>query len=314
MAKKKKDSIEYRYYEIGQDECVLALFGESWIRDYGHDVDGFHFHNLMEVGVCHEGRGDMSYEEGNVPYAPGTITVIPRNLPHVTISEAGKKSFWEYIFFDPAMVAQSIYPDDKVFRRQLVSRLEKKHLTLSKERCPQLFQMMSLLIYEMAHKQKHYKRVTKGLAEAFLMELYRLCVQEKNERWNIEIFKNGGVQIREALEYVGKNYMDAALRIETLAGHCGLSETHFRRVFKEQTHMTPSEYVNLVRIQHACELMRKSSMAMDEVSGSVGFESTSSFTRNFKKLLNITPYQWKKHPENYQSKILEYNVSVLKGW
>ena len=85
MAKKKKDSIEYRYYEIGQDECVLALFGESWIRDYGHDVDGFHFHNLMEVGVCHEGRGDMSYEEGNVPYAPGTITVIPRNLPHVTI-------------------------------------------------------------------------------------------------------------------------------------------------------------------------------------------------------------------------------------
>ena len=32
MAKKKKDSIEYRYYEIGQDEYVLALFGESWIR------------------------------------------------------------------------------------------------------------------------------------------------------------------------------------------------------------------------------------------------------------------------------------------
>ena len=78
--------------------------------------------------------------------------------------------------------------------------------------------------------------------------------------------------------------------------------------------MTPSEYVNLVRIQHACELMRKSSMATDEVSGSVGFESTSSFTRNFKKLLNITPKKKKKHPENYQSKILEYNVSVLKGW
>ena len=49
MAKKKKDSIEYRYYEIGQDEYVLALFGESWIRDYGRDVDGFHFHNLMSL-------------------------------------------------------------------------------------------------------------------------------------------------------------------------------------------------------------------------------------------------------------------------
>ena len=59
MAKKKKDSIEYRYYEIGQDEYVLALFGESWIRDYGRDVDGFHFHNLMEIGVCHEGHGEI---------------------------------------------------------------------------------------------------------------------------------------------------------------------------------------------------------------------------------------------------------------
>ena len=91
--------------------------------------------------------------------------------------------------------------------------------------------------------------------------------------------------------------MDSGLRVEMLAERCGLSETHFRRVFKEQTNMTPSEYVNLVRIQRACELMRKSNLAMDEVSGSVGFESTTSFNRNFKKLLNSTPYQWKKHPE-----------------
>ena len=39
MAKKKKDSIEYRYYEIGQDEYVLALFGESWVRDYGDSAE-----------------------------------------------------------------------------------------------------------------------------------------------------------------------------------------------------------------------------------------------------------------------------------
>lgn len=314
MAKKKKDSIEYRYYEIGQDEYVLALFGESWIRDYGRDVDGFHFHNLMEIGVCHEGHGDMGFEEGMIAYRPGTITVIPQNMPHTTISEEGKKSFWEYLFFDPALLVKEIYRDDETFQRQVLMQLGKTHLILSQESCPQLSQMIGLLIYEMAHKEKHYKRVTKSLAEALVMELYRLCTKEKSGQHTIEISKNGGVQLKEALDYINKNYMDSSLRIETLARLCGLSETHFRRVFKEQIHMTPSEYVNLVRIQHACELMRKSNMAMDEVSGSVGFESTTSFNRNFKKLLNITPYQWKKHPENYEGKILEYNVSVLKGW
>lgn len=314
MAKKKKDSIEYRYYEIGQDEYVLALFGESWIRDYGRDVDGFHFHNLMEIGICHEGRGDMGYEEGMISYRPGTITVIPQSIPHVTISEEGKKSFWEYLYLDPAMLVREIYSDDELFQQQVINRLNKTYLMLSQESCPQLFQMISLLIYEMEHKEKHYKRVTKRLAETLVLELYRLFSREKSEQRTIEISKNGGVQLREALDYVYKNYMDSSLRIETLARLCGLSETHFRRVFKEQVHMTPSEYVNLVRIQRACELMRKSDMAMDAVSGSVGFESTTSFNRNFKKFLNITPYQWKMHPENYQGKTLEYNISVLKGW
>lgn len=314
MAKKKKDSIEYRYYEIGQDEYVLALFGESWIRDYGRDVDGLHFHNLMEIGVCREGHGEMGYEEGRSPYHPGTITVIPKNVPHVTISEEGKKSFWEYLFLDPARLAREVYPDDEVFQRQVVTQLNKTHLTFRKDGCQQFFQLIGLLIYEMSHKEKHYKRVTKGLSEALLMELYRLCTQEKSEQGMRAISHGNLVLLNDALDYINKNYMDSGLRIETLAERCGLSETHFRRVFKEQTHMTPGEYVNLVRIQRACELMRKSNLAMDEVSGRVGFESTTSFTRNFKKLLDITPYQWKKHPENYEGKILEYNVSVLKGW
>ena len=314
MAKKKKDSIESRYYEIGQDEYVLALFGESWVRDYGRDVDGFHFHNLMEIGICHEGHGEMSYEEGKITYRPGTITIIPQNIPHTTISEEGKKSFWEYLFLDPAQLVREVYPDDKVFQQRVVSQLNKTHLTFSKDDCQQLYQMIGLLIYEMAHKEKHYKRVTKGLSEALIMELYRLCMQEKSDKNLRAISRSNLLLINDALDYINGNYMDSGLRIEMLAERCSLSETHFRRVFKEQTNMTPGEYVNLVRIQHACEIMRKSSMSMDEVSNSVGFESTTSFTRNFKKLLNITPYQWKKHPENYEGKIREYNVSVLKGW
>lgn len=314
MAKKKKDSIEYRYYEIGQDEYVLALFGESWVRDYGRDVDGFHFHNLMEIGVCHEGHGEMGYEEGQEAYHPGTITIIPKNIPHTTISEEGKKSFWEYLFFDPAQIVRAVYPDDEVFCRQVLEQLDRTHLTLTQDGCRQLSQLVELLIYEMEHKEKHYKRVTKGLMEALVMEIYRLCTSEKSTQRTTAVSRGTLILLREALDYIGNNYMDPGLRIEQLAQLCGLSETHFRRIFKEQMNVAPSEYINLVRIQQACELMRKSHMAMGEVSDSVGFESTTSFTRNFKKFLNITPYQWKKHPENYEGKILDYNVSVLRGW
>ena len=37
MGKKKKDTMELRFYEVPQGEYVLALLGDNWIRDYGHD-------------------------------------------------------------------------------------------------------------------------------------------------------------------------------------------------------------------------------------------------------------------------------------
>ncbi len=43
MAARKKQEIEFRYYEIPQNEPCMALLGEAWIRPYG--MDSLHFHN-----------------------------------------------------------------------------------------------------------------------------------------------------------------------------------------------------------------------------------------------------------------------------
>ena len=61
MGKKKKDTIELRFYEIPQNEYVLALLGENWIRDYGHDEVHLHFHNLMEIGVCRNAQDERTF-------------------------------------------------------------------------------------------------------------------------------------------------------------------------------------------------------------------------------------------------------------
>ena len=167
---------------------------------------------------------------------------------------------------------REVYPDDEVFCRQVLEQLDKTYLMLTQDGCRQLSQLIELLIYEMEHKEKHYKRVTKGLMEALVMEIYRLCTSEKSTQRTTAVSRGTLILLREALDYIGDNYMDPGLRIEQLAQLCGLSETHFRRIFKEQMHITPNKYINLVRIQQACELMRKSHMSMGEISDNVGFE------------------------------------------
>ncbi|MBQ8030242.1 MAG: AraC family transcriptional regulator, partial [Butyrivibrio sp.] len=102
--------------------------------------------------------------------------------------------------------------------------------------------------------------------------------------------------------------------IAELALSCSMSETHFRRVFEDVINMSPIDYLNLVRIQNACRIMNTTEHSMEVVASECGFTNFSTFNRNFRKFLNTSPYQWKKNRENYESKLLNYNISAIRGW
>ena len=95
MAKKKKRPAEFRFYELPQDEPVLALMGSKWIQVYGENIDNQHFHNLLEIGFCHYGEGDLVLEEDFYRFEPSMISCIPANFRHVTRSDTGVPAFWE---------------------------------------------------------------------------------------------------------------------------------------------------------------------------------------------------------------------------
>ena len=70
----------------------------------------------------------------------------------------------------------------------------------------------------------------------------------------------------------------------------------------------------MIRVIHACELMRSCNEPMTAVAVKSGFQTVSTLDRNFRNVLGVTPYQWKKDPKNYESRPLEVNVAIRKGW
>ncbi|MCD8156174.1 MAG: helix-turn-helix transcriptional regulator, partial [Clostridiales bacterium] len=99
-----------------------------------------------------------------------------------------------------------------------------------------------------------------------------------------------------------------------LAEVCHVSESHLRRLFEENIGMTPVDYLNHVRIQKACELIRKTGHSMEEIAIKVGFTTTSTFNRNFKRITGTSPYQWKRQPDNFESRLADCDIMVEKGW
>ena len=66
--------------------------------------------------------------------------------------------------------------------------------------------------------------------------------------------------------------------------------------FKKKTGYALFEYINEVRIQKACDILRYSDRTVLEVAYEVGFNSISLFNRTFKKLRGTTPREYRKTP------------------
>lgn len=310
MAKKKKDTVEFRFYEIPQGDAALVLCGESWIRVYGHEEFHLHFHNLMEIGICRYGEGDLYLNEDVYRYSDGMITMIPENYPHVTISDGEDMNYWEYIFIDPKSVVDKLFPDNPIYQKEIIDTLNRAPMITERDEI--LTQFIERVIEETKSKQPFHRKMIEEYVSMLILELMR---REKHLMVESETKVKGSnmAQIAAALDFVNKNF-EQPIRVKELADICSMSETHFRRIFEEYINMSPMDYVNLIRIQKACELMKKTNDSMDLVACKCGFTTTSTFNRNFKKFLETSPYQWKINPKNYESKLLNFRISALKGW
>ena len=77
----------------------------------------------------------------------------------------------------------------------------------------------------------------------------------------------------------------------------GISESHFRRVFKIETGIKPMEYLNKYRIEVAKRLLQSGDYRIQDVYEMVGFTTSQYFSTVFKKYTGISPGQFQQTEE-----------------
>ncbi len=308
MAKRRKKPAEFRFYELAEDEPVLALLGTKWKQVYGTDVDNQHFHNLLEIGCCHYGTGDLVIEDDSYRFGENMVSCIPANFLHVTKSDDDVEAYWEYLYINPSDILKASNRTQQEIN-EVLEAVNQKAFFVNGEENPILFTLVSAIIEEMRRNEEYQRECVRGMVYALLYEI----AQYNSGKGSGISERNGTLMLENAIDYVEKNYA-ANFKVSELARVCHMSETHFRRIFQEKMNMTPVEYVNFVRVKKACELIDKTDISMEDVAEKVGFITPSTFNRNFKRIIGTSPYQWKKRPDNHERKLLDYQISALKGW
>lgn len=119
------------------------------------------------------------------------------------------------------------------------------------------------------------------------------CIQVKNHLYETMNKNNLGV-VEQAQRIIEKQYTNPDLNAQFIAEQLDVSVSYLSRSFKKETGENLSNFITEKRIQVAQKLLENTDLKANEVSKKVGFTDARYFGQVFKKILRITPSEFKK--------------------
>ena len=91
------------------------------------------------------------------------------------------------------------------------------------------------------------------------------------------------------MKYVEDNIARSDLSVEELSKELGMSRVHLYKKLLAITGKTPIEFIRIIRLQRAAQLLRGSQQNISEIAYQVGFNNPKYFSRYFKEEFGILP-------------------------
>jgi len=127
-----------------------------------------------------------------------------------------------------------------------------------------------------------------------LLEIYSVQLCESLHRIRDLESRLERTELRKAKEYVAERFTDPDLGLVGAASHAGLSPAHFSHLFRRETGVAFTRYVQRVRLEEAKRLLKTSEQSVSEICFACGFNSLPHFIRVFRTLERTTPGRFRR--------------------
>lgn len=260
--------------------------------------DNWHFHEMLEFVVILKGKGKRYIGDSIETFSKGDVILVGEKLPHVwrselTLDKPKKNTNCESIIIQ----FQADFLSDKFLNlpeSQLLLKLfenAKMGISFSNETSKILLKKINSLIdmegmnrlinfldiLNIASKSKDYKLLASPLYKETILK--------------------GDVKINKVFEYVMDNFT-SSISLEKAALLSSMNKTAFCRYFKQKTKKTFTQFLNEIRIGHACKLIREEQYLISEAAYLSGYNSLSHFNNQFHIIKNESPTNFYLHSKN----------------
>jgi AraC-like DNA-binding protein len=257
-------------------------------------VNIWHYHEQLELVCIIESSGTRFIGDNIQKYEAGDIILIGKNLPHMWQEESPVDS-------TSSSDVVAIHLGSSFTKSDLLSLPEysniKRLLDLSAQGIA--FHNAHYLLDKIGRLEKlegfqQFILVTEILNDLGSSKDFKLLTSQGFvEKLNDQ--KKGRLQLVH--DYVMNNFRKE-IGLVSAANVANMNPSSFSRYFKQAYGNTFSEYVNEIRVGYACKLLLEDDISVTQTCFQSGFNNISNFNKQFKKLRNLSPKEYRNRFRN----------------
>ncbi|MBR5497110.1 MAG: AraC family transcriptional regulator [Clostridia bacterium] len=259
------DPDENFYFHHGVSKRVTET-GTSWP----------HYHGLYEIYFMLEGK--CTYIIDNKVYfvRAGDIVLIPEGIIHHTKYDDIEHSrilincSTEYI---PESVTEGILKNTYLYRNPFITEKVRK------------------ITSRIENEYKLGDDLSDEIISCNTHALFYLLARNAD---SCQAIDNGNEVIAQAVAFIRENFA-SDITLSSLAKKFSVSSEHFSRIFKKETGLGFSKYLNSLRLQYAEQLLKNDKEKnITQIAQYCGFDDSNYFSKKFKEVYGVSPKKVQK--------------------
>ena len=236
-----------------------------------------HYHNVFELYFLEKGECNYFIDDKCYEVLPGDIVLIPEGTIHKTTYGEGSHG--------RRLIQCSTHYIPSAVLDQLPSML---YLY----RNPSIVDEVKYLLRRIETEFTSPDGYSSEAISSYVSLLFFLLARNKNSR---QVIQSGSVYATLTVNYIKNNY-GSDIKLSEIARLSSVSPEHLSRFLKKETGFGFSEYLTMVRLQKAEQMLKsEKGRSIASIAYECGFNDSNYFSEKFKRSYGVSPMKYKKN-------------------
>lgn len=247
-----------------------------------------------------DGQSDITIANKNFQCEQGDIILIPPFTKHkiLTPSHNLHNNYWIHFDVEP-FYRHEEFTNALTYNEDSIHSNNNHQYMVHIGNVPELLTLYELLEKELSHPQLGFKTFFNTILVQIVTLLLRYNLISSPTLFKlietpICLTSNENNIIDKSIQYTYNNMSDN-IRINDLCEYLHVSESYLFKSFSKLLKLPPNQFIQLIKIKHAEQLMKTTTLSIKEISDLIGFSSPYYFSHVFKKHYHVSPREYQRY-------------------